>query len=545
MKQFFILLKASLTEGMDIFKIKKKKGEGSSGAGTTLILMALMFFMMWVYTNSWFDALSPIGKESVLLPFVIVITTVLTLIEGIYKSSSLMYNTRDDDLLLTLPIPRWKIVALKLTKFYLFELVFNSMFLMPAMIVYLTRATITASFIPVSVLVLILMPIIPIVLSCLIGAVISAFSSRFKKRTVVQIIFTFITMIAAMVLSFSFSMSMNNTETSGNSIAAIGETMAKVYYPAGLYEKMAVSFSALDLGIFALIHVVVAGLGILILTKTFFKINTRAKMANYGIAKKVDAEKLELKEQKPIWALVKKELKRFFGTPVFITNTGFGIILFAIGAGLLCWKFDDIMVGVASSENFPLSAEALRGLVPAIAYALMSFATLMTFITSSMISLEGKSINILKALPVSTTTILKAKIIMAMIVILPLILIGDIVMVIWFGFGIIETLLLLIGSVVLPGAMQIFGILTNLKYPTMDAESDMEIVKQSRSTMICSLVGMGAMGLTVGFVIGLALSGLGTIGAMGITTGVYIIICLVLEFRLRKVGVKRFNKITA
>ena len=162
-----------------------------------------------------------------------------------------------------------------------------------------------------------------------------------------------------------------------------------------------------------------------------------------------------------------------------------------------------------------------------------------------MISLEGKSINILKALPVSTTTILKAKIIMAMVVILPLILIGDIVMVIWFGFGIIETLLLLIGSVVLPGAMQIFGILTNLKYPTMDAESDMEVVKQSRSTMICSLVGMGAMGLTVGFVIGLALSGLGTIGAMGIPTGVYTIICLILEFRLRKVGVKRFNKITA
>ena len=286
-------------------------------------------------------------------------------------------------------------------------------------------------------------------------------------------------------------------------------------------------------------------MGILILAKTFFRINTRAKMANYGVATKIDTEKLELKEQKPIWALVKKELKRFFGTPVFITNAGFGIILFAIGAGLLCWKFNDIMVGVASSENFPLSAEQLRGLVPVLAYALMSFATLLTFITSSMISLEGKSINILKTLPVSATTILRAKIIMAMIVILPLVLIGDIVMAIWFGFGIIETLLLLVGSVALPGAMQIFGILTNLKYPTMDAESDMEVVKQSRSTMICSFVGMGAMGITMGLVIGLALSGLGTIGAMGVTTGIYIIICLILEFRLKKIGAKLFSKITA
>lgn len=544
MKQFFILLRASLTEGMDIFRVKKKKDGNSSGAGLTLALMAMMFFVMWVYANSWFDALSPIGKESTLLPFVVVITTILTLIEGIYKSSSLMYNTRDDDLLLTLPISRWKIVALKLTKFYLFELIFNSMFLMPAMIVYFTRATTAASFIPVSVLVLLLMPIIPIVLSCLIGAVISAFSSKFKKRTAVQIVFTFIAMIVVMVLSFSFSMSMNNVETSGDSIAGLGETMAKVYYPAGLYEKMAVNFSAQDLSIFVLINFAAAGLGILVLSKTFFKINTRAKMANYGVAKKVDTEKLELKEQKPIWALVKKELGRFFGTPVFITNAGFGIIMFAIGAGLLCWKFDDILIGAASTENFPLSAEALRGLTPVIAYALMSFATLMSFITSSMISLEGKSINILKSLPVSVMTILRAKIIMAMIVILPVVMIGDIVMAIWFGFGIVETLLLLMGSVALPGAMQIFGILTNLKYPMMDAESDMEVVKQSRSTMICTFVGMGAMGITIGLAIGLALS-FGAMGAMGAVTGIYIIICLILELRLKKVAAKWFNKITA
>lgn len=545
MRQFFVLLKASLTEGMDLFRAKKKKGDKSSGAGATFALMVMMFFIVWVYANSWFDALSPIGKESLLLPFVIVITTIMTLIEGIYKSSSLMYNTRDDDLLLTLPIPRWRIVALKLTKFYLFELVFNSMFLLPAMIVYLTRATIATSFIPVSILVLVMMPIIPIVLSCLIGAVISAFSSKFKKRTVVQVIFTFAAMIVAMVVSFSVSASMNNVETSGESIAGIGETMAKAYYPAGLYEKMATNFEVLDLGIFALIHLVIAGLGILILAKSFFRINTRAKMTDRGTTKKIDSEKIELKAQKPIVALIKKEFSRFFGTPVFITNAGFGIILFVIGAGLLCWKFDDILVGVASSEDFPIDIESLRKLIPVIAYALMCFATLMSFITSSMISLEGKSINILKTLPTSATTILRAKIIMAMLVILPLVLIGDIVMAIWFGFGIVETLLLLIGSIVLPATMQIFGILTNLKYPTMDAESDMEIVKQSRSTMICSLAGIGAMTVTVGLVIGLALSDLGVVGSMGVVTGVYTIICLVLEYRLRKVGTKRFNEIAA
>ncbi len=539
MRQFFILLRASLSEGMDIFRIKKKKGEKNSGLGATIALTAMMFFSMWVYANSWFDWLDELGKGSVLLAFMVAVTTLVTLIEGIYKSSSLLYNSKDDDLLLTLPISRGKIVALKLTKFYLFELMFNSIFLLPAMLVYFTRAAAAPSFIPISIVVLILMPVIPVVLSCVIGAVISAFSSKFKKRTAAQIILTFIAMIVLLVASFSFSYS-TNTSDSGESMAIIGDAIAKAYPPAGLYEKMALGFDILDLGVFVLIHFAVAGLGMLILAKTFFKISTRAKMTNYAAIKKIDIDKLEIHEYKPFHALVRKELSKFFKTPVFITNAGFGIVMFAIGVGLMCWKFNTAVDGL-DFEKVPLSVEAIRGLVPVIAYALMSFATLMTFITASMINLEGKSINILKTLPIPATTILRAKIMAAMIIILPLILIGDIVMAIWFGFGIIETLLLLIGSVALPAFMQIVGILVNLKYPTLDAETEMEAVKQSRSSLVCAFIGMGAMVFTIGVLVGLALTGSGTMGAMGIVTAVYMILCIILDFRLRKVGEQRFR----
>jgi len=542
MKQFFILLRASLSEGMDLFRIKKKKGEKSSGLKTTIALAALMFFVMWTYASSWFEWLDELGKGSLVLAFVITITTILTLIEGIYKSSSLLYNSKDDGLLLTLPISRRMIIALKLVKFYLFELAFNSMFLLPAMIVYFTGADVGLSFIPVSLLVLILAPVVPVVLSCIIGAIISMLSSRFKKRTAVQIIFTFIAMIMIMVASFMFSFSTSTDSNAGESLATISEAAAKVYYPAGLYEKMAAGFSILDLGIFVLIHFVVTGIGVLLLSKTYFDINTQVKASSYVVTKKIDIEKLEVRTRKPLRALIKKELGKFFGTPVFITNAGFGIIMFVIGVALLCWKFDAVVAGLESKE-IPLSTEAIRGLAPIIAYALMSFSTLMTFITSSMISLEGKSINILKALPVSTTTVLRAKVIAAMIIVLPLILIGDIVMAVWLRFGILETILLLAGSVVLPAFMQMFGILTNLKYPMLDAENEMEAVKQSRSSMICAFVGMGTMGITIGALIGLAISGLSTAATMAIVTGVYAVLYLILDYRLKRVGEKRFREL--
>lgn len=68
-------------------------------------------------------------------PFVI-ITSALTLIEGIYKSGNLLFNCKDDNLLLSLPIKRGTVLFIRVFKFYVFELLYNSLFLLPAIIVY-------------------------------------------------------------------------------------------------------------------------------------------------------------------------------------------------------------------------------------------------------------------------------------------------------------------------------------------------------------------------------------------------------------------------
>ena len=51
----------------------------------------------------------------------------------------------------------------------------------------------------------------------------------------------------------------------------------------------------------------------------------------------------------------------------------------------------------------------------------------MKSITSSMISLEGKTFSILKSLPVKPYTIIKSKILTAVLIMIPCILIGDII----------------------------------------------------------------------------------------------------------------------
>ena len=120
----------------------------------------------------------------------------------------------------------------------------------------------------------------------------------------------------------------------------------------------------------------------------------------------------------------------------------------------------------------------------------------MTSITSSMISLEGKSINLLKSLPIKPYTIIKSKVLAAVLIMIPCILIGDIMVFIKFRFDILSVILILIASVILPLLSETIGIMVNLKYPRMDAKNDTEVVKQSMSSSISVFIGMGLLALT-------------------------------------------------
>ena len=125
----------------------------------------------------------------------------------------------------------------------------------------------------------------------------------------------------------------------------------------------------------------------------------------------------------------------------------------------------------------------------------------MTSITSSMISLEGKNIDITKSLPVPSKKILLAKILTSNSISVPIILICDVVFFILCKVDIINIILTLSASIVVPTFSAILGLIINLKHPKLDASSDTEIVKQSMSSFIAVFsgvfIGMLMIGITV------------------------------------------------
>ena len=274
MKKLYSLIRACMTSDMSLFKIKAYKNS-KRGSLLPLFIALYLMFLIWGSANTMFEKLFPMNLAPFLLALASFSISIMTIIEGVYKSGSLIFNAKDDDLLLSLPIKRSTVLFIRVFKFYTFELLFNSMFLLPVMIAYIRwGSSITWTYYLSSLIMLLLLPIIPIVISCIIGALTSSLSSRFKYKNALEIIISMIFLIGILYFSFNVEGLFNYITENANSI---NDIITKIYYPAGVYASLLTKFDIVKLLIFIGINLVVFILGILLLSKFYFKINSRLK----------------------------------------------------------------------------------------------------------------------------------------------------------------------------------------------------------------------------------------------------------------------------
>jgi ABC-2 type transport system permease protein len=359
----------------------------------------------------------------------------------------------------------------------------------------------------------------------------SSISARFKKKNIAQIIITFILLIGVLYLSFNLQTLMSKIAEHATTIS---EVLTKLYFPAGLYLNMITNFNIVDLLILVGSNIGIFAVTIFVLSKIYFKISSNVKRISTG---KISNKPYVIKTTRPLTALIKKEFKKFTSSATFVINAAFGLVLFLIGCGVVVFNSDNLIA--TFSAQFGMTTEQIISLIPVMVVGFIIFTSLMTSITSSMISLEGRTFNILKSLPTKPYTIIKAKILTALIVMIPCFLIGDVMIIIKFGCGIHELLLILAASIILPTFAETIGIIINLKYPKLDAINDAEVVKQSMSSSVAVFLGMGLAGLSIFGLIQLMGAGLSQIVAISIVLGIYLLLDIAMYIYLKKNSQKK------
>lgn len=302
MKKLVSLLKATMSQDMNLFKIKTNQKTRVGKVVFPLLIALLIMISIGGYAGVLAQSLAQNHLTYVVLTFFMLVTCIFTLIEGIYKSQGILFEAKDNDLLFALPISKTKIFFTRVFKMLSFQFLFNSLFMIPVIIVYAMYEPTNLQFYLLSFIMLLLLPVLPTILACIIGYGIKLASAKLKARNAVQVILTFIVLLVVFYSSFCMQTMIANLTQNAT---AINQTITKLYYPIGVYNRLIQNFAWYDFLALLGVTIVPMVVFVWIASKYYFKIVS--KLAEKGKSKKVDKAGMQInfKPKAPFAALVR------------------------------------------------------------------------------------------------------------------------------------------------------------------------------------------------------------------------------------------------
>ena len=97
MKKLISLLKATMSQDMSIFIIKSKNKSKINKIILPIFLTLVVMFAIGSYAQMFAEVLAPNNLTYIVLTMFIMFTSLLTIIEGIYKSQGILFEAKDND----------------------------------------------------------------------------------------------------------------------------------------------------------------------------------------------------------------------------------------------------------------------------------------------------------------------------------------------------------------------------------------------------------------------------------------------------------------
>ncbi|MBU5455303.1 putative ABC transporter permease subunit [Caproiciproducens sp. MSJ-32] len=529
MNKLYILFKTTFINSTGINKLLKEKSKKERFRSISIFILILISFLSLAFSasiNSYFmaDALKAVGMLDLQITMSFILSVIIIIFTSIYKAQGLLFSSKDYYLLMSMPIKPNIILITKMLNLLImnyFVLIFT---FLPQAIVYFIKAENSSLYFLYLAVVFIFLPLIPIVLSSIIAFLISFISSRLKYK---NLIINFGSILLIILISFYSGDLIQKIILSSKSIS---EGISKIYPPLIYATRALTVLNIKDLAIFIGISIVAFSIFIVIFSRSFKEINLRLeetyRRSDYKLGKITSSSKTA--------ALLKKEARRYFSTPIYLLNTIIGPILLLIAA------IATIIFGKEAIYTIA-ELEFSDQLIPLFIAAIVCGSLSMSCTSSSSISLEGKNLWILKSTPIVEKEIFKGKIALNILLILPAALISNLIFYISLKFSLANLIFLLIITIIYSFVTAILGLIVNLYFPKLEWTSETTVVKQSTSVFVQMLLSAFIVAVPIFVFIK---GNITNINLFMILVVIYLLIVLsVLLIILNTVGVKLFKKI--
>jgi ABC-2 type transport system permease protein len=409
----------------------------------------------------------------------------MSFIGSAFLAQSTLYDAKDNDMLLSMPIKPRLILYSRLSILFLFTIVFQQLLLLPAAIVWWMQGPVDISAVLMYLLTSLLLPFPALALSCLGGWLLALAASRLRRRSLI------LTLLSVLFMG-AFFLAYSQVQNYMNALIASGEELAgaisKALFPAYHYGLAIDRGSLVSLLLFTLCAVLPFLLVLRLISRRYLRILTSKR----GEAR-VKYRGGMMKAGRVGSALLKKEILRFTSSPVYVMNSAFGL-LFMLALPILLLSGSDVQEALTQAG---LGQEML-GIAAAIMLCLLSSSV---FISAPSISLEGKSLWILQTLPVKPLDILLAKAKAHVAVCLPFLLLSALMLAIALKTDVLSTLALFLLPLPVTVFTALLGVALNLRFPKLNWRTVTEPVKQGMSGILSMLGSFGSVAaLTAAYV---------------------------------------------
>lgn len=468
---------------LEIFKsyfYNAKKNKSRSAVSTTCFIILFVFLMVGVLGGIFAGLSVALCKPLVAVDMGWMFYLIMAMCAiflgafgSIFNTYSGLYLAKDNDLLLSLPIPVKTIIASRLVTVYLMGTMYAAVVFIPAVIVYLLTEGPSLGVVLGAVLLLALISAIVLILSCLLGFVVAKISLKLKRKSF------FVVVISLLFIGayYYFCVRAKNIFVYFMAHAAVyGAKVKGSAYVLYLFGRVGEGDPvAALLGIFAV--GVCLGLTWLLLSRSFLGIATAS-----GKVGSFRHRAGNVRQKSVFLALLEKEFGRFTSSANYMLNCGLGTLVMLIAAVLLIVKGS--FVSELLLQIFP-SADVVAVLVTG---GVCMVAT-MNDMTAPSISLEGKNLWILQSLPVSPWQVLKSKMMMQLILTNIPVFVCSVCAWFVFGFEFYFGIFLLLIPQLYAVLLASFGLFLNLKNPNFTWTSEIAPLKQSLPPMLVILGG--------------------------------------------------------
>ena len=481
----FILLKKQLYEiNRSLFVDQKTNKRRSTGM---IIFFVAMMAVIPIFFAALFLALALMICEPFAAAglgwFYFTIMSGAAILLGVFGSVfntyASTYLAKDNDLLLSLPIPVKDVLIARLLGVLAMSFYYSAPATITSAIVYMVLGSPSALGVIGSLLLVPLVTLIVFMLSCGLGYIVAKLSQKLKNKGFLSAII----MLAFFGLYYLFYFKANEVI---RQIVENGEVVAsgvKVYaYPFYAMGKVGEG-NPIAIVCFTAAVLVLLGLVWRLLSKSFLKLVT-----NGGKSKKVIFDGKISKQCSPEKAFFKKELRKYLSSANYMLNTSIGSIFMLLVSVAIIIYAPTIREMIVSSADG--DGANLPRIISVMTLGVAMLLSANNFISAPSISLEGKTLWLLKSLPIRPKTAFLAKSALHFAITAPFTLFTSIALSVVLRLSPLSAIICVLAALAFVLLCGRSGVIINLAFPNVKWTNETIAVKQGLSVLFSMLGGI-------------------------------------------------------